>query len=200
MKFNCGIEVDRSVKGLIFDLDGTLVDNMHMHIQAWVDTGVKFNIPITADMITINAGIPTLQLIDKLANEHGWEVDRQAFTTSKQERYREIKANSGKINKIEPIIAIAKHYKGKLPMSVGTGSSRLNAITALKDADIFDWFDAIITADDVDQPKPHPEVFLKGAAIMGVEPKDCLVFEDGGKGIQAAKDGGMAWVDVREYL
>jgi len=51
MKFDIGIEVDDSIKALLFDLDGTLVDNMHLHIQAWVQAGEDFSIPITADMI-----------------------------------------------------------------------------------------------------------------------------------------------------
>jgi len=85
-------------------------------------------------------------------------------------------------------------------MTIGTGSSRGNALAALEDAEILDWFDLVVTADDVEFPKPHPEVYLKGAEFVGVDPKDCLVFEDGDKGIQSAIDAGMKWVDVRDYL
>lgn len=200
MKFDIGIEVDDSIKALLFDLDGTLVDNMHLHIQAWVQAGEDFSIPITAEMITINAGIPTKQLIKKLSEENNWSIDEEAFKTTKQRLYKEIKKADGKINKIDSIIAIAEYYHGKIPMTIGTGSSRGNALAALEDAEILDWFDLVVTADDVEFPKPHPEVYLKGAKFVGVDPKDCLVFEDGDKGIQSAIDAGMKWVDVRDYL
>lgn len=200
MKFDCGIEVKEDIKALLFDLDGTLVDNMHLHIQAWVRAGKEFSIPITEEMIVINAGIPTKQLIRKLSDENNWTIDEKAFTTVKQRLYKEVKAAAGAIVKIEPIIAIAEYYRGKLPMTIGTGSSRGNAIAALEDARILDWFDLVISADDVTFPKPHPEVYLKGAEYVSVDPKHCLVFEDGDKGIESAIAAGMQWVDVRKYL
>ena len=87
-----------------------------------------------------------------------------------------------------------------MPMTVGTGSSRSNALSALEDAGILSWFDLVVSADDVVNPKPHPEVFLKGAAHIKVRPEHCLVFEDGDKGIASAKSAGMEYVDVRHYL
>ena len=200
MTFDIGIEVSKSIKGLVFDLDGTLVDNMHLHVQAWVESGTHFGLPITSQMIIDNAGIPTLQLIEKLSLENNWEVDYKTYTLNKQARYRAIKKADGKINRIEPIIAIAEYYKDLIPMAIGTGSSKLNAIGALEDAGILSWFKAVITADDVINPKPHAEVFLKGAEIMGIDPTKCLVFEDGDKGIESAIAAKMAYVDVRKYL
>ncbi len=200
MKFNCGIEIGDDVKALLFDLDGTLVDNMQLHIDAWVQTGAHFGLQITAEMIQINAGIPTRQLIVKLASENGWTIDTNEFTKLKQSTYRELKANAGPIKKIEPIIEIVRYYHGKIPMTIGTGSSRPNAISALQDAGIIDCFDLIISADDVENPKPHPEVWLKGASHVGVDPKNCLVFEDGQKGMDAADAAGVPWIDVRKHL
>jgi len=200
MKFDCGIEIGENVKALLFDLDGTLVDNMQLHIDAWVQTGEHFGLPITEEMIQINAGIPTRQLIIKLAAENDWTLNTDEFTKLKQSTYREVKANAGAIKKIEPIIEIARYYHGKIPMTIGTGSSRPNAIAALTDAGIIDWFDIVVSADDVDNPKPHAEVWLKGTDHIGVDPKDCLVFEDGEKGMEAADAAGIPWVDVRKYL
>ena len=200
MKFSCGIEIGDEVKALLFDLDGTLVDNMQLHIDAWVQTGEHFGLSITAEMIQINAGIPTRQLIVKLASENDWSIDTEDFTMLKQSAYRELKANAGPIKKIEPIIEIVRHYYGKIPMTIGTGSSRPNALGALQDAGIIHCFDLVVSADDLENPKPHPEVWLKGASHVGVDPKECLVFEDGEKGMEAADAAGIPWIDVREYL
>ena len=124
MKFSCGIEIGDEVKALLFDLDGTLVDNMQLHIDAWVQTGTHYGLPITPEMIQINAGIPTRQLIVKLASENDWKINTDDFTKLKQSTYRKLKANAGPIKKIEPIIQIVRHYYGKIPMTIGTGSSR----------------------------------------------------------------------------
>ena len=200
MKFDCGIIVEESIKALLFDLDGTLVDNMHLHLEAWVKAGQKFSIPVTGEMITINAGIPTKQLIKKLSEENNWTIDQAAFTTTKQKLYKDLRAAAGPVVKIEPIIDIVKHFHGKLPMTIGTGSSREGALYSLKDAGILEFFDLVVTADDIENPKPHPEVYLKGAEHVGVAPENCLVFEDGEKGIESAIGAGMKWVDVRKYL
>lgn len=200
MKFSCGIEIGDEVKALLFDLDGTLVDNMQLHIDAWIESGTHFGLEVTANMIQINAGIPTKQLIEKLSSENQWTVDIHEFTAFKQAKYKELKANAGPIKKIEPIIEIVKYYYDKIPMTIGTGSSRSNAISALEDAGIIDCFELVVSADDVEHPKPHPEVWLKAANHIGVEPKDCLVFEDGEKGMEAADAAGVPWIDVRKYL
>ena len=200
MKFSCGIEIGDEVKALLFDLDGTLVDNMQIHIDAWVQTGTHYGLPITPEMIQINAGIPTRQLIVKLASENDWKINTDDFTKLKQSTYRKLKANAGPIKKIEPIIQIVRHYYGKIPMTIGTGSSRINAIGALQDAEIIDCFDLVVSADDVDNPKPHPEIWLKGTTHIGIDPKDCLVFEDGEKGMEAADAAGIPWIDVRKHL
>lgn len=200
MIFDCGIEVGDNIKGLLFDLDGTLVDNMHLHIEAWVESGKEYGVHITPEMIQKNAGIPTKQLIAKFNLENDWNVAVEAFTADKQSRYRRIKANAGPIKKIQPIIDIAAHFLGQIPMTIGTGSSRRNALSALEDAGIIQWFDLIVTADDVQNPKPHPEIYLKGADHIKVAPEHCLVFEDGDKGIESAIAAGMHWVDVRKHL
>ena len=87
MKFDCGIEIGDNVMALLFDLDGTLVDNMQLHIDAWVMTGKHFALPIIPEMIQINAGIPTRQLIVKLAAENDWTISTEEFTKLKQSTY-----------------------------------------------------------------------------------------------------------------
>ena len=200
MKFSCGIEIKESTKCLLFDLDGTLVNNMHLHVEAWVKTGREFNVGITEEMIQINAGIPTRQLIKKLSIENNWTLNYEVFTKAKQTRYKEVKKQSGTIKTIDPIIEIARHYKGELPMGIGTGSSRSNALNALQEAQILDWFGIVVAADDVTMPKPHPEVYLKGANALGIDPSKCLVLEDGDKGIESAIAAGMEYIDVRNFL
>jgi len=101
---------------------------------------------------------------------------------------------------VQEIIAIVKEFHGKLPMSVGTGASRKSTEVQLGALKIADYFDAIVSADDVTSHKPEPETFLKCAQLMGVEPTACQVFEDGDLGIEAAKKAGMMVTDVRPHI
>jgi HAD superfamily hydrolase (TIGR01549 family) len=100
-----------------------------------------------------------------------------------------------------PIIAnTAKHYFGQLKMSLGTGGTRQIAEKTIKAAKLEKYFDIMVTADDVEFYKPHPQTFLKCAEKMELSPKKCLVFEDGEQGIKAAVNAGMPYLDVRTIL
>jgi beta-phosphoglucomutase-like phosphatase (HAD superfamily) len=198
---NLIVDVPSHIKALIFDLDGTLVDNMGLHRDAWEETGVDYDLPITGAMIDEMAGIPTRQIIELLADRHAWQVtDYDQFTRDKQAKYRSIKTAAGKTTPIVPMLELVHAYRGILPMSVGTGSNRKGALQSLEDVELTEFFELIVTADDVELGKPHPEVFLKSAIHMGIAPADCLVFEDGPMGMKAAEAAGMPWVDIRPLL
>ena len=82
-------------------------------------------------------------------------------------------------------------------MAVASGSCRDVLHKTLRQLEIFDWFDAIVSADDTERHKPEPDVFLRAAELIGISPADCCVYEDTDIGIRAAKSAGMKWVDVR---
>ena len=84
-------------------------------------------------------------------------------------------------------------------MAIGTGGSRRLALKTLEVIGLDRYFDILVSSEDVNQFKPHPETFLKCAELMGVEPADCEVFEDGILGIEAAQAAGMMVVDVTQY-
>ncbi|MDA9774638.1 HAD-IA family hydrolase, partial [Saprospiraceae bacterium] len=101
---------------------------------------------------------------------------------------------------VEKIFAIANSMRGKMPMSVGTGSSRVNALKSLEDIGASDWWVTIMTGSDDVKGKPSPDIFLACAEAMDVKPEDCLVFEDGKAGIEAAISAGMPYIDVTLHL
>ncbi|MCB0839139.1 MAG: HAD-IA family hydrolase [Bacteroidetes bacterium] len=191
------INIPSHIRGLIFDLDGTLADTMPIHVQAWAEAGKLYGLTITGDMILPMAGMPTVAVVPELNKTFDWNLDPVEFRHHKNEAYYRIKADLGKVRPISHIVKIAESYKDNLPMAVGTGSSHENAIVSLNDLGITHWFKGVVGADDIQNPKPAPDTFLKCADMIKVHPRNCLVFEDGPMGIEAAKAAGMQVIDIR---
>ena len=185
-----------NIKGLIFDLDGTLADTMPLHIDSWIEVGASMGVEVTAQMINERAGTPTLEVVQDLNRVYGWTIDPAEFRKRKNVVYTRMKKAAGKIQPIPEVLEIARANRGVRPMGVGTGSIRKNATLALSDLDIAEWFDLVVTADDVIDPKPHPETFLRSVKHFGLQPSECLVYEDSPVGIKAALDGGMHAVNI----
>lgn len=192
------IEVPSEVKGLIFDLDGTLANTMPIHYEAYQKVLDKYGVVFPKDTFHSWAGIPTVQTFEQLKEMFAIsDMDPKAATLEKRGNF-ERKLHLAEV--IEPVFNVVKEHYGKLPMSIGTGSSAVMGRKTYETLGIDHYIKILVTIDDVNHPKPHPETFLLCASKMGVDPKDCLVFEDGDNGINAAKSVGMQYIDVRNYV
>ena len=190
------LKVAPEVKGLIFDLDGTVADTMPTHYIAWKNAAARYGINFTIELFEQLAGIPLYPTVEKLNELFDKNIDPKEMGDSKEKEYED---NMYKIQPIKPVMDIIRQYHGKLPMAIGTGGCRRLSLKAMKIAGIDQYIDKLVSADDVTKHKPHPETFLKCAELIGVKPEDCLVFEDGILGIQAAKAAGMQVIDVTKY-
>ncbi len=193
------IPLPAHTQALLFDLDGTLADTMPIHLAAWHAATRRYGVDITDDMILARTGMPTVRVTAELNRVYGWDLEPTQVKAAKDKAYARLKPQLG-LKPIAPVYELAQTYRGQLPMAVGTGSSRGSAMDTLTSLELLDWFDAVITADDVTQHKPHPETYLRCAELLGVAPASCLVLEDGEYGLQAGRDAGMQVIDVRAYL
>jgi beta-phosphoglucomutase-like phosphatase (HAD superfamily) len=191
------LQIAPQVKALIFDIDGTLADTMPTHFAAWQQTALKYGFEFSEALFYEWAGIPTLKIAHLLNEKFGYQFSPELIAKEKEENYLLLAKT---VKPILPVVAIAKANYGKMPMSCGTGNFKSVAIDTLKGIGILDLFEGIISADDVAAPKPDPETFLKCAALMGVEPQYCQVFEDGEQGLTAARAAGMVATDIRLYI
>ncbi len=116
-----------------------------------------------------------------------------------EEKLTEFNREQHLVKPISPVVDIVKKYYGILPMAVGTGGHREAVEKTLQITGLREYFDIIITANDVKNFKPHPETFLKCASLMNVDPQFIEVFEDGDLGIEAALSAGMYATDVRPW-
>jgi beta-phosphoglucomutase family hydrolase len=193
---NKKITINPKAKGLIFDLDGTIADTMPAHYIAWRNALKPYGIDFPIDVFESMAGMPRLATVERLNEMYGTNMDAKEVSDLKEIEFEKTLV-SAKV--VEPVFDVIKEYHGKLPMAVGTGGCRHIATQTMKLLGIDQYIDILVSSDDISNPKPHPETFLKCAEHIGVDPVDCEVFEDAKLGIDAAKSAGMMWIDVTEY-
>jgi HAD superfamily hydrolase (TIGR01509 family) len=185
------------IQALIFDCDGTLIDSMYAHFAAWRDALSSQGMQLCEQSFYRHSGTASSRVIPMLAAEQGIVVEFESALAEKEERFlRQIEL----LQPIEPIVQIAREHRGKLKMAVASGGTRALVHQQLKQLNIYDWFDAIVTCEDTANHKPDPDVFLEAADRLGVRPEHCCVYEDGEPGIEAARRAGMDVVDVRKLV
>ncbi|HZL10752.1 MAG TPA: HAD-IA family hydrolase [Prolixibacteraceae bacterium] len=190
------LNINPKAKGLIFDLDGTLADTMPIHYIAWKNAAAMYGIDFTTELFEQLAGIPLYPTVEKLNQIFGKSIDPKELGDIKE---TEFEKNMHLTPEIKIVTDLVRKYHGILPMAVGTGGSTRISRKSLEIIGLTDYFDILVTSEDVTNFKPHPETFLKCAEQMGIAPQDCEVYEDGILGIQAAQAAGMMVVDVTKY-
>ena len=181
-------------RALIFDCDGTLADSMPLHWRAWDAVCKRNGIELPEERFYKLGGVPSQKILAMLKQEQGLAFDPAEISRQKEEAYLPLMAE---VKLIEPVAAIAREHVGKLPMAVATGGRMKYIRPLLEGLGISDWFQAIVTSDDVKNHKPAPDTFLKAAALLGVPPEDCRAFEDTDLGMEAIRAAHMDAVDVR---
>ncbi len=184
------------IGGLIFDCDGTIVDTMPVHFHAWQEALTAHNIGFDETHFYQLAGMPTPKIANMLASEHGKPSVGLDIAHRKEEAYLR---RLDEIQIIGPVVDIVRRYQGKRPMAVASGGMRRVVEAQLQAAGLAPYFPVVVCADDVQHGKPAPDTFLLAAEKIGVLPNQCVVYEDGILGFQAAQAAGMRCVDVRPW-
>tara|TARA_R110000868_G_scaffold133136_4_gene344581 strand:+ start:176 stop:778 length:603 start_codon:yes stop_codon:yes gene_type:complete len=180
-------------KGIVFDMDGTLIDSMGAHGLAWQKTCAHFGYPYEGDYIHGLGGVPTREIVKLLNEKYGLSHDQDEVTEHKRQGFLKL---DDKPMVIADTFSVMQRYQGILKMGVGTGSERGNAMRMLSESGLLERVETVVTASDVTYGKPHGETFLTVAKNMGLQAKDCVVFEDTEIGRLAAKNAGMDCIMV----
>lgn len=184
---------------LLFDLDGTLVNTLHIHYQAYANVLALRKVTLSRKTFLSLIGAPAREAIPKFVGAAG-----STFTDEEIGRIHTEK-------KIEFQVLLASHQLETLPAAqflLNFGSSKPCALVTsgnrhgmdliLASLGWRDLFQVIVTGDDVIRGKPDPEPYLRAAADLGIAPSRCLVFEDSPDGLVAARAAGMMAIDVTE--
>lgn len=187
-------------RAFVFDMDGTIVDNMAFHTDSWLRFFELRGQSLDADeFFRATAGRQGREIMRSYLGEHLTDDELALLDHEKESLYRELYAPHLKsVDGFDALIALAKANDVKL--AVGTAAPPANVEFTLDGLDLRKHFDAIVGALDVARGKPHPDVFLKAAELCGVAPEDCIVFEDAPLGVEAARRAGMKCVVLTTTL
>lgn len=187
-------------KGIIFDLDGVICFTDKYHYQAWKKLadrlGIEFNEVINNRLRGVSR-MESLEIILEKSEVRYSDEEKLAFATEKNEDYRELlkQMNPGDLSyEVKDTLEELRKRGYKLAI----GSSSKNAKTILERIGLGNFFDAVSDGNNISKSKPDPEVFLKAAEFLGLEPSECLVVEDAVAGIDAASSGGFESAGVGE--
>ena len=179
-------------KAFLFDLNGTIIDDMEYHVKAWYDilnNDLKGNLSwnqVREQMYGKNS-----ELLVRVFGKRKFSKDRMnELSLEKERRYQQAYLPHLKlITGLEDFLE--KAQASNISMAIGSAAIPFNIDFILDNLHIRNYFRAIVSADDVAISKPHPETYLRAADLLMVAPKDCVVFEDAPKGVEAAQQAGM---------
>jgi HAD superfamily hydrolase (TIGR01509 family) len=177
-------------EAVVFDCDGTLVDSMPAHFDAWCEALALYGAGgvFKEDVFFAMGGRPTHDIVGELNDEYNLRLDPEAVAFAKREAFlKRLKT----VTLIDEVAAFADSLRGKVPMAIASGGTRMVIEKILHAVGISDWFDEVVTADDVSEGKPAPDVFLHAARLLQISPTKCLALEDAPSGILAARRAGM---------
>jgi beta-phosphoglucomutase len=189
------------IKAIIFDMDGVLIDAKDWHFEALNKALSLFGFEISRyDHINTYDGLPTLKKLEMLSSEQGLPDALHGFINQMKQIYTMQIANA----RCSPLFiheyALAKLKNEGFLLSVASNSVKDTVELMMKKSHLLPWLDLILSNQDVEKPKPNPEIYIKAAKMLGVKTKECLIIEDNHHGIEAAKSSGANVLEVKSVL
>lgn len=177
-------------KAFLFDLNGTMIDDMQYHIKAWHGILNELGANISMERMKEECYGKNGELLERMFPGRFSEEEKQTMSLEKEKQYQQkFKPYLKLLPGLDTFLADAKH--NNIKMAIGSAAIMFNINFVLDNLHIRDYFSALVSADDVAVSKPDPETFLKCAERLNVQPANCIVFEDAPKGVESAKRAGM---------
>ena len=186
------------MKAFIFDLDGIIVDTAKYHFKSWKIISKNFGFELSKTQNELLKGVSREKSLDRILSWGGISIDRfekKKYLEKKNELYISFISNLSQMD-ILPGVKKVIDFATIKDIPIALGSASKNAHQILKKLGIKNKFKVIIDGNLTSKSKPHPEVFLKGAKMLGVNPKEVIVFEDSIAGVKAANKAKMVSVAI----
>jgi len=187
-------ELSSPFKALLFDVDGTLADNIYAHKAAYVAVSKEYGVDLDPDLIDEIAGWPTIAVAEEISKRYHVALDYGVFAKRKSAIF--IQDFIQQTQPVDFVRQVLLDYHGIKKIGVVSGGTRSTLNITLDVIDVKGKYETLVCAGDTEFGKPSPQPFLLAAEHLQVDPKDCLVFEDGDPGVQGAIAVGMSWVRI----
>jgi beta-phosphoglucomutase len=182
-----------SGQAFIFDLNGTMIDDMAYHINAWHRIVHELGGNLTMEQVKAECYGKNGEVLERIFPNRFSQEEKDRISIEKETQYqREFRPHLKLLNGLDSFLEKTKERNIK--MAIGSAAILFNVDFVLDGLNIRHYIDAIVSADDVINSKPDPETFLKCADGMGISYDKCIVFEDAPKGVEAAANAGMKCV------
>lgn len=188
------------VKGVIFDMDGTMFGTEQVSTTAWLEAGEQLNIEITEEVIDLFRGRGPEAIKEIFLEKYGADADYESLKNLRNELYIQHLERDGVPIK-EGLMNLLEYLRTeKIPMAVATSTSEVRARKILKLAGVYDYFTGFVFGDTLTVSKPKPDIFLEAARRIACNPKECLVLEDSTAGVQAGKAAGGYIIHIPDMI
>ena len=186
------------MKAFIFDLDGVIVDTAKYHFKSWKIIGKILGFELSKTQNELLKGVSREESLNKVLNWGGISIDRLEKNKYLEEKNQLYKGFINNLNHMDILPGVNKliNFARNNNIPIALGSASKNAHRILEKLGIKNKFKVIIDGNLTSKSKPHPEVFLRGAEILGINPKNIIVFEDSIAGIEAANKAKMISIAV----
>jgi len=184
------------IKAVIFDLDGTLIDNNFFHLKSWRQYIKNIDRKISDEEYKKNInGRTNKDAIEYIYGRKMSDEEILKYTLEKEEIYREL--YKPYIKPVSGLMELLQHfYKKRIPMVIATSRIKVNIDFMFTHLPLKKYFKEIVNSTHIINGKPDPEIYLKTASLVGIPEKNCLVFEDASVGVNAAKSAGMKVIAI----
>ena len=179
---------------VIFDSDGVVVDSEPFSLAAFRESMKEQNVDLTDEDVMANCGLTDADIVDYVYNKYHLKVDKVLFHNRKHELYEQ-KVREGNLRTCDGINELLdKLQENNIPYALASSGSRKKIRFNLSRVNIFHRFPVIISGEDMERGKPHPDIFLAAAERLDIPPERCVVVEDSLNGVKAAHRAGMKCV------
>ena len=183
------------IKAFLFDLNGTMIDDMDFHIRAWHNILTQLGAQLSLAEVKKECYGKNDEVLERIFPGRFSETEMKNMSIAKETAYQlEFKPFLQLIRGLDDFLIKAE--KNQVQMAIGSAAIRFNIDFVLDGLSIRHFFKSIVSAEDVIISKPDPETYLKCATALGIAPEQCIVFEDAPKGVEAAKNAGMRCVVI----
>lgn len=187
------------IKGIIFDMDGVILDSESISDITWDQAAKEFNVVMTSDILNSCRGSNKHDILKKLSKIYGTAFDAEGFLKRTGELFNEIEITKG-----IPLLPFAKeileYLQPKYKIALASSTKGPTVERQLKNTGVLNFFEKRITGEMVVHSKPNPEIYLKACEAIGLTPEDCIAIEDSLNGVKSGYAAGIKTIMIPDKV